>query len=288
MFPINSRHILRFILAQVLLSSFATTLAGEFKAGPGIKSTIPTPLDTKKFAQTALDKDAKSLPEGYLGHSCEAIANTLKKSSPVKGEFETSLEFSARLESMKSAVLYGEVHTGDLMGFSPTATNLKMKYDADREEMNVDFDLGSPQFIYKSDPSSTVIINSEKVSNRSYVAENVFGKKTKVDVEGFNVCAFAGARGSTYFLGGYRKDFDFSVSRAAAIESKGKLRILFVGHVVSPYVGEYHDHKKPTADFPYESYVKGPVVALRLAQIWIFNKETGKILTKVGTLPTDE
>lgn len=84
------------------------------------------------FDSKAFDASLDTLPVGYRGHDCTAIAAVLKKQKTVKDEMETTDEYKARMESMSSIKIGPSLTLGDTVALRVEIhPDIGVKYMAD-------------------------------------------------------------------------------------------------------------------------------------------------------------
>ena len=241
----------------------------------------------RRYAREPLAQDAQSLPRNFLGHNCIAIANMLNERMPVRDEFETSASYSLRIESLKQALLYGSIRVSDLLAFVPIASSIESRYDADTEVMTVSLTPGQYQYIRVDTPSETAVLAQLKTESRAYTGANGFGRTARVTSSGYQVCAIAGMPESAYFLGGRSTEIRFPIDTTSAKSMKPNIAAAYVGRITYPFISDYHAYTTPTIDAPYEDYAGGMTIPLKIDQIWIFDKLSGRILYKAGDSPSN-
>jgi len=77
---------------------------------------------------------------------------------------------------------------------------------------------------------------------------------------------------------------EIDVSHAKQIIESNSLGCLFIGKISEPYTCEGYSQIKPTIDFPKEFITYNKYINLDVIEIWLFNKKTGEIYSKIKPL----
>lgn len=248
-------------------------------------SNLKVAKQIETYDQEPVDIEQDSLGKNYKGHSCVAVARSLKSLNPRKGEFETSSDFSVRMTPILNTVIYGKFTGASVLGFiPPNDTALHSSYNADTATMKFSIHAVGASLPHDDGFSTkSAIVHRVKTAQSSYIAANGYGNKVRVSKANFDVCAIAITKLSPLLrissdpISG---EFDMPVDEARS--SKGNLSALYVGKLDLPFIQKYSEHLEPTIDNPYEYVYTGDAIGFRLDQIWIFNAKTGKIYHKIG------
>jgi hypothetical protein len=234
-----------------------------------------------------LDPGAENLPPRYLGHSCRGLASKLVSLKPQKGEFETTAAYNERIESLKNTPLAGSTSFGDVVGFVQGAdvySGIDQSYDADRGVLKVSDNWGVSTQMVKSQLVTSVRLDQKIKHTRTYTASNAYGKKVTVDSTTWDTCGVAFSN-LTYYSslssGFKRLEESIEMPPDEARSAKGNIALVFVGKLSEPFWSEFHDYSKPTIENPTEMAWTGDSVVMELIQVWIFNRQTGKIYKKI-------
>ncbi|MFL6672898.1 MAG: hypothetical protein ACJ8LG_06380 [Massilia sp.] len=274
------------VLAVVLV---AASLGAAFpaNAGPPKKSSPArvTPEKVPAYAVGPLEPASDSLPSHYLGHDCRSFAKKIASLSAEKGEFETTAAYNERVAAMSNRAVVGETTLADTVGFVPASDAVSMltdKYDADRGTLNVSTYWGGGMQMVGTDIVTSTKLTYRPKAHRSYQASNAYGKTVTVESTTYDTCglAFSNVKYGSYVSSRISEEIIMSPEEARA--AKGNIAIMYVGNLTSPFRVEFSDYLKPAIDSPREAAWGGDALVMNLSQIWLFNKETGKVYKKIS------
>jgi len=147
---------------------------------------------------------------------------------------------------------------------------------------------------YKFDSSRKGVELQKKITEkRNYDGMNIFGVSTQVYSEKSNIYSLLFNNWKDFVNGGVTNDlikFNCKVNPLIAKKIKENntigvnsiLSAIFIGNVLKPYVSEgYYHSGTPTLSEAYEYEEKINYINFSLSEIWIYNKITGEILTKI-------
>jgi hypothetical protein len=249
---------------------------------------------------TSFDIQVDKLAPGFTGHNIKAIFKDLvtKKDKAVKGEFETTAEFEARLQRETQVPILGRLDRNGYFAFVINNSSGETFYDADSQVMTIAIALGSgSESIYK-DSNKKALASHVEVKSEKYEGSNAYGAKATVtrnlgeyyDVAFQNYSRFGVSRyiDSRTRSEGYTEDAfakDVIIVRipmdvALAREVKSRLKILAIVNLVEPYTYEGSFYEKPTISRPDEYVIQYHFLNTELLQLWIFDESTGRIFAK--------
>jgi len=107
----------------------------------------------------------------------------------------------------------------------------------------------------------------------------LMAKKVSVDNTTWDTCglAFSNLTYRSSLLSGSKNiEESIEMTPEEAGAAKGNLSLIFVGNMSEPYWSEFSDYAKPTINDPTEMAWDGDALVMKLVQIWIFNRQTGK------------
>ena len=269
----------------------AIALAGMSfaQAAPSKKTQQPKAAAQKDspYSLAPLDPAVDALPPRYAGHSCRSLAKAVSTIKPQKSEFETTAAYKARVDALSSAPMVGTTTLNDVIGLvqAPEVySGVHETYDADRGVLKLDAHWDGITQSVNNQLLRKVTLDQKLKSTRSYTASNAYGKKVDVDSSRWDACGVAFSN-LTYYasLTSGRKNIQESIEMTPdeAKSAKGNLAIVFVGNMSEPYLWEFSDYSKPTIDHPTEMAWGGDLLVMKLVQVWIFNRQSGKIYKKI-------
>jgi hypothetical protein len=261
------------------------------KAVP-VASTVP---DIRSF-----DIQVDKLAPGFTGHNIKAIFNDLvtKKNNALKGEFETTAEFEARLQRQAQEPILGKLDRNGYFAFVIKNTSGETFYDADLQVMTIAIALHSgDESIYKNSNKKALVSQAES-KREQYEGSNAYGAKATVtrhlginyDVAFSNYSRFgvskyidSGTRSRGHTEDFFAKDVfmvRIPMDVALAKEVKSKLQILAIVKLLEPYTYEGSFYDKPTISRPDEYFIQYHFLNTELLELWIFDESTGKVFSK--------
>lgn len=266
---------------------------------------------TKEF-----DLNLSKVPIGYIGiNPIELFKNLNSRSTNLtKGEFEKTTEFEQKVKLQNSKPIIGNLNEESLISLYAEDMNLNsFSYDADNELAKLSIELKKYENtkelesayepgeyhrlteLYKNKRNIELVCKT--VKEYSYYGGNAFGATTKIDVtQATKYCLLI--QNWRKFTNSGREnemiEFQFKVDPKTAkiIKSKdlingrtGILRALFIGNLSKPYIltGQYYSGI-PKIDFPYEDTYDYKYINLEIREIWIYNKISGVIYTKLKSM----
>jgi hypothetical protein len=200
------------------------------------------------YFEEKLDRNREILPTDFLGHDLAKIASILRERGSVqKDEFETTQQFLGRKKALESKPLLRALTVSDT--FALLLDKAVFTYDADAEEMQVEFRFSEPSVV---------------------ISKTCGGYYTGVAKSEFKFITSAGSPLRTNWFA------RFPVKLSLARELKPRLRALaFITFV-----------KSAESDLlNYSS--RDPAMSVRILETWVFDSSTGKVLFK-PPLPASE
>lgn len=254
-----------------------------------------TTADVRSF-----DIQVDKLPPGFMGHNIKAIFDDLvaKKEKAVKGEFETTAEFEARLQHQAQMPILGKLDRNGYFAFVIENSSGETFYDADSQVMTIAIALrGGDESIYEKSDKKALVSQSES-KREQYEGSNAYGAKaivtrhlgTDYDIafsnySGFGVSRYidSGTRSRGHTEDYFAKDVfmvRIPMDVALAKEVKAKMRILAIVKLLEPYTYEGSFYDKPTISRPDEYFIQYHFLNTTLLELWIFDESTGRIFSK--------
>lgn len=251
----------------------ASALSAEAQSGKATKHAF----DSKPF-----DASLETLPVGYRGHDCAAIATVLKKQKTVKDEMETTDEYKARMESMSSIKLGPNLTVGDTVALRAEIDPERgVKYMADARMLYI---MSQPQpsmmYVNEKGPSSNwVSLVRTEGQERRYQASNAYGATVTVTSRNFKTCAVAFTNwGQTP-----HESIDVSLTDAGADiarKAKAGVNFFYIGKLQRPFIRNVNEGTVATISSPYEANWTGDALVLKLEEAWAVEAKTGEVLGK--------
>jgi hypothetical protein len=245
-----------------------------------------TAFDYKPFNISRED-----LPSHYAGNSLGDIYLALKSLSGFqkKDEFESTIDYKARLRKAASHPLIGSLTGDSIMAFSiSNPAFVAAKYDADLSVLDLSFDW--LRWYDVSLDRLSVRYSRESKFRRSYVAKNRLGSKTMVSVYDTRELWLACAESDLQKIDGIKGKYPFDVSFSAstplppreAKSAKQNLRVLIVGILAEQPTNSQSDFHSPTMSEPVERYTIRGVVNMTPIAIWFYDAVSGRVLVKLS------
>lgn len=200
------------------------------------------------FSDQKIELTTTALPANFHGYDVRKIVELLEaRTNLVKDEFETTAQFLERREKDQKKPLLGNIDLNSLLFFEVDGS---FKYDADREEMHVAFEI--PNWNEMQSP----------------ICDDSSGKYRNAGVK----VNFADKPSANFDKKTWNYTFPVKLSDARLL--KPNLRLLLVA-TLGDYLGSAFTYESKT--YPYESY---KVISLKLTGFWIFNVKSGAVLSK--------
>jgi hypothetical protein len=249
---------------------------------------------TDRYLGEAFDPQIERLPENFLGHDLERIfAAAAERLQLKKDEFESTSDFTERLNKLNEKPLYGNVQANSTLAFvlSPEYTVLQSTYDADSMTMRAIQPVGE---VRKSPGENLSLMKSlpwkKTTSESTYKANNAFGAETVVSKSQvltydiafsiFNWTWASSVKSIVPNFGDYIFEDSFKVEKSIAKETKENLRYLVIGRFASPSILTGINSVKPTFSSPKEVFEAALYVNLDILELWVFNSKTGEVYIK--------
>jgi hypothetical protein len=275
----------------ILILCFSCLFYGQKR-----RTSVKKNQQVKKIEIVKFQNDWEKIPRNFVGNNFEEIYYYLLRNKPKtrKDEFETTAEYEQRIAD-KTKVSLGNgltaqdslifvYHPGDFATYG-----LRTQYDADKEILSVEI---------KTRKHSAYLLSKELVvfgtevkpykfeKEGTYIGQNAYGTKVNVTKYlwhnfylGFaNIEDFEGYSGNLFPR--IKTELPMSVEKAKQV--KPNISALYITNLINPYMsigGE--DLQKPTVSKPEETKVYDLYLIGELKGIWIFDKTTGEVLSKI-------
>lgn len=247
--------------------------------------TLAASVQAKKpassaWAQSEFDTATLNIGRSFAGHDCVKIAASLKAMKLSKDEFETHDEHAGRLSDLGERPLYGTIKVGSKLAFLHTdvlSSGLDLKYDADYKELTVRVSVRN-SFVNASEFSwdANRIYDTQR---SSHLASNAFGVTARVGNTRSKLCAVAFANKKFNVV----NPIQFTATEIpsdVARRLKQGAKVVYIGTVAKPYIGEVSYYLGATLDSPSTYSIQGDAVFISLDELWLVEESTGMPLIK--------
>lgn len=273
--------------------------------------SVPSPESTGVVLTIQpFDQNITALPDNFVGHNIQQITDLVlnRRRKMKRDEFETTEQFQKRLEKLQSAPLaQGFQLTSSIAFITPSIS----VYDADKEVMQLTTrELSAPQDIlnivddYKFKDIDGQVVKQEYASlsiqrstikRETYMGSNAYGAKVEVLREYIvdsklaivNWLALPGLD-KLSDLKRPKVTLNLNMSPDKARQCKNSLRLLIVGNMFDPLVGESFASTKPTLTNPIEALIITNAIFINVSSIWVFDQKTGEIIARSNRLTMEE
>lgn len=238
---------------------------------------------TAAFSTEPFPDNPASLPARYLGHYPldPFLKLHTRKAVLKKGEFETTAQYEERAERESKFPLIGSMTREHLFAFMFVPD--KADYDADRAIITIGVDKTQVYDDTPWDPFSprTALLwrESEKQID-SYVGSNAPGVKRPVRA----------SHRTELYIGIPAKPSPecacpLPTDKARLI--KDRLRLLVIGRIVSPYVGEATEENEATISDPVQVLTNQYVLYLQPETFMVYDFQSGEIICYRSAMTTE-
>lgn len=264
--------------------------------GGPLAQTTATPSKSKPanagsagYASGPFDTSLQKLPAAFKGNDCVKIAARARVIAPPKGKFESSAEFTDRMEAARSQSLLAGMSASDTIAFVPQNSFPQLKYDADKGVAKFEHYTQLASFRPNPKyPTDKVTVRQfplilKHVERKKTLRSNAFGATVRVEETKVDGCGLVAnnltAKGGSFFSN------EVPLSSSEARELDGNVGVLYVGKLMPPYVDDLSSFKEATAESPTEIWWTGDALMFELAEIWYYDKRTGAVAAKVSLPP---
>lgn len=255
------------------------TQAGKTKT----EASKPSPVSQR----SSFDLSVQQLPPLYFGASIAETTKTLADLQDAKkDQYETTAEYQARLEVLRSKPVFNEVKYGDLIALSVQEPILGRNYNADRGLMSLKFKVSTHTGTilapsgYKPDRSRVILCLNQESTSKKATFSNAYG----ASVEGTDL----NATGWNALMPSYTPSaIEFAMASEDARSMKdATFAAIFVGTLGSREVVESGTSSKATISNPTSFFMLDWSISFDPKELWVYVLETGKVLNKVKIEPT--
>lgn len=219
-----------------------------------------------------------SFPPNFKGEDCDSIVDVLKKSKVKKDEFETTLEFTQRIQSTLGSIFVADKPLAEQKYFV-NSDRTSAVYDADKGVLRVYGSLRQSTKVSESiQYAETVIVKTRSADSSEYRGQNNLGASTKVKKYRDNICGVAFVNLSPVTDLEWMSKIEFALPAEAARQAKGNIAIVYMARLTAPLLVEYRQYIAPTMSSPSDILVTGDALVARLEHFFVINRVTGVVL----------
>jgi len=284
------------IIIFLVFALLSGNLFCQQKSKKKFKTTTST-KSIKKIKKTSnydiypFDLNRKQLPLDYKGVNPVLLFNQIYyRSNLHKSDYETTSQYNERISLERGKPLFGKIYTDSILAFVPKQ-NIDCNYNADNQTLNSQMTISYYTNTYKQESYdfNRKCILLERINKEStYSGSNAFGFNVIVDKTESNEYDLLLENWKNLNI---ETSIQFTtkidVFNAKQIIESKLLGYLFIGKISEPYTCEEgYSYKKPTIDFPEEDITNIEYINLHVIEIWLFNKKTGEIYSKIK--PTND
>jgi len=240
--------------------------------------------------------DLRQLSPNYAGLNADVVYDAAKKglTNSTQSEFESTMEYSARMEALSKkqfwgmmtpdsefAFVLGQVSKGAIPVSGENRGGLsgyiETQYDAETQQMTVDIPGASSAAWFS-------LWNRVQTHNGSFVGENGFGARRIVNRLAVRDTDLA-ITDSEWLDYDCKRELDSesctlaSDSQQARTLSKN-VRVIVVGRLTAPFTSSDSYVSEPTIENPAEIHTSDRYLYIKLDELLIVNNLTGEIIRK--------
>lgn len=232
-------------------------------------------------AAAQLQTDARppsSFPPNFEGEDCNSIVATLKKIKVSNDEFETTADFTQRVQSILGSASVADRPLSEPKYFV-NADRTSAVYDADKGTLRVYGSLRQSTKVAESAKyAQTVIVKTISADSSEYRGQNNLGASTTVKKYRDDICGVAFLNLSPVTDLEWMGKIEFPLPAQAARQSKEHIAIVYLSRLTAPLLAEHRQYIAPTMSSPSELLVTGDVLVATLERFFVVNRATGEIL----------
>lgn len=266
---------LALILSAGLSGNASTQSTQSTQSGQSNKRITRAASATKPaFSTEPFPDNPSTLLPRYLGHYLldPFLKLHARKATLKKGEFENTAQYEARMEREGKSPLIGTMTREHLFAFMFVPA--KVEYDADREMIIIGVDqtrvYDDTPWDSRSERTALLWRDTEKPLG-SYVGSNAFGVKRRIRAY-------------------HRNEFYIGIPSTSSLECvcplpahqapliKARLRLLVVGRIAPPYIGEAKEENEATISDPVQVVTNQYVLYVQPEAFLVYDFQSGKII----------
>lgn len=279
------------------------------KETPATSVSKPPPT----YLSVAFDMNTERIPIPYLGHDIEQVYNAFdrRKKAERKDEFETTDQYQKRLSGQSSEPLFGSVGPDAILAFVVSPSS---QFDADSQTLTVSLGTSPVWQSVQIDRSRLgVRIKRGETTKQKSIGQNAYGAKVEIEethAKGFEL-AIHNQRSfeKETVLSEYEKESQrrmaemrakynlpaisldmggetvfvqrINMGPTEAKAAKDKIAALILAKPITPNISYGAILRKATFKDPTEFFHQMYYVDVDLLEIWIYDKLTGELITKI-------
>jgi len=279
------------------------------KEAPPASVSKPSPT----YLSTAFDMNTQKILVPNLGHDIEQVYNAFdrRKKTERKDEFETTDQYQKRLSGQSAEPLFGSVGPDSVLAFVVSPSS---QYDADSQTLTVSIETSPVWQSVQIDKSKLgVRIKRGETYKKKSIGQNAYGAKIEIEetyTKGFELAIHNHSSFETEkVLSEYEKERQkrmaemrakynlsstsldiggktvflqrINMGPTEAKAAKENLAALVLAKATIPNISNGAILHKATFKDPNEFFSQIYYVDVDLLEIWIYDKLTGELITKI-------
>jgi hypothetical protein len=229
-------------------------------------------------AQAQSDVPQFRFPPEFKGEDCDSIVAMLKKVKVSKDEFETTADFTQRVQSVLGSTSVADKPLSEPKYFV-NSDRTSAVYDADKGVLRVYGSLRQSTKVSEAIKyAQTVIVKTRSAESSEYRGQNNFGASTAVKKYRDEICGVAFVNLSPVTDHEWMGKIEFPLLAETARQSKGNIAIVYLSRLTTPLLVEHRQYIAPTMSSPSEILVTGDALVTTLERFFIVNRATGAVL----------
>ena len=287
-----------FLIMGTLMVLFLANSCLMVAQGTGVSSS-PVKGGSKSnggpvlYSSLPLDIESEKLPFNYRGNDPEKLCQFLNKVKPslTRGEYETSAEYSERLQRVKSESHLDHLDLDSVFAFQVGLD--ATQFNADTENFQLFLEKGKTSHLDLLDP---LINDTPHFTVELETIDKELGVKGRVRLLEANTLGISIMNPDAFITSPYvehdselgidipKEGFlvELKMSRKEVMEVRKNVKALLLCKLMFPYVknGEFA-HSTPSLHDPYDIRMYGSKMFAELLQIWFYDMTSGRVLAKV-------
>lgn len=282
----------RIVTEQKRIRHVVTQQKNVDAQSPDLESEAPAQIDSSK---SPFDTSLTALSPGFAGNDIAVIYNALRSVELDKSEFETTQQFHERMNSERAKPIVGSLKYDSIFAFEVTPVDTN--YDADRKALHIELDLNNVwKSEFKTDDRRFALTSVQASSSTDGVGTNAFGAARSMTTTSYLSYELAFNRLNSRPLVAHYRHGDFldqKISDSVPMQPDdasaltANIGALLICKLARPFVSEAQLYKQATLDDPTESYMTERYVYVVPLALWFYQKNTGRIITKIGSVSSD-
>lgn len=284
---------------SILLIVFSISLTSSYAQPTNKSKNINSKFSLEKLAKDTIDQSFKGAP------LTDFITKVDKRLDITKGEFETSDEFTKRLEAVaKSITINGYTLQAPIAvvvnvrnSIGPT-TSVGYSYSADSHELAlsvlaknkklINHRIPTPGVPDPDDTADIIDISWDLEKEAHYIASNAYGASIEVKKQDIKKLGLISSRidwltfeRNSLYLSNAPTVARISLPPASASKILPKLSAILVFQPKPPYIAYDYDKQFPTMDFPTERAIRSKYLTGELLGIVLYSRSDGKVIYRM-------